>query len=394
MNLSASKTLLAVAGIAGAAGLALGLWGQPLLHALVPHGSAQAASGEAAAAPAPLADGALGAALVRLVEAREASVRDVITLSGKLALDGSRIQQVSARVAGRVDRMAAVEGSAVRAGEPLAWLYSPEYVSAQNEYLLARGALRIMGQGSGLSELQADAAATLEGARQKLRVLGAGEAELAELDRSGRAQPHLLVRAAISGRLIKRNIDPGGYLDVGGSLGTLADLSSLWFLGNAFDADLPRIREGQPVRIHVAGLAPGQSLTGRVSFVSPSVDPGTHAVAVRVQLPNPQGQLKPEMFARAELLLGERRLPVVPRAAVVQDGAESFVVVQRGQSGGKPAYARVPVETQPTDDAQTLAIVRGVRAGERVVVDGSVLIERDLRDRLGLASTAAPEARP
>jgi multidrug efflux pump subunit AcrA (membrane-fusion protein) len=104
----------------------------------------------------------------------------------------------------------------------------------------------------------------------------------------------------------------------------------------------------------------------------------THSVAVRVQLNNPRGLLKPEMFARAELMLGERRLPVVPRAAVVQDGAESFVVVQRGGTADKPAYVRVAVETMPANDSNQLALLRGVTAGESVVVDGSVLIEREL----------------
>jgi len=373
--MSSSKTLIAVAAVAATAGASLGLFGQQFL----PQSHGAASQSTAAPTPAPLqaSTAQLGQSLVKLVPAQEVSVRDVVTVNGKLALDGTRIHQVSARLAGRVDRIDVVEGSAVQAGQAIALLYSPEFISAQNEFLLARGAVRTLAGGA-TPELLADARATLEGARNKLRVLGSSDADVVELERSGHVQQHLVIRAAINGRLIKRNVDPGGYLDVGGSLGTIADLSSLWFLGNVFDAELPRVREGQSAQIKVNGVALDKPLTGRVSFVAPSVDPATHAVAVRVQLANPGGLLKPEMFGRAELMLGERRLPVVPRAAVVQDGAESFVVVQRGGTADKPAYARVPVETMPANESELLAIVRGVNANEPVVVEGSVLVEREL----------------
>jgi Cu(I)/Ag(I) efflux system membrane fusion protein len=372
--MSSSKTLIAVAVAAATLGAALGLLGQQILTA------GQGVSAHASVPPAPTAPATttqLGQSLIQLIKVQEDRVRDVVTLNGKLALDGTRIHQISSRLAGRVDRMESVEGASVQTGQAVAWLYSPEFISAQNEFLLARGAVRTLSAG-GSVDLQADARATMEGARHKLRVLGSNESDIAELERSGLPQPHLVIRAAMGGRLIKRNVDPGGYLDVGGSLGTVADLSSLWFLGNVFDADLPRVREGQTVDIRVNGVALNEPLKGRVSFVSPSVDPLTHSVAVRVQLQNPRGLLKPEMFARAELLLGERRLPVVPRAAVVQDGAESFVVVQRGGTTEKPAYVRVAVETLPANDPGHLAILHGVAAGESVVVDGSVLIEREL----------------
>ena len=370
--MSSAKKMMAVAVVAAVAGASLAVLGQQFLP------QSKVAAAHAEVPPAPEASTTrLGQTLVKLVPVQEELVRDVVAINGKLALDGTRIHQVSARLAGRVDRIDVVEGAEVRAGQAIALLYSPEYISAQNEFLLARSAVRAL-NGSATADLQADARATQEGARNKLRVLGSSDADIAELERSGHVQQHLAVRAAISGRLIKRNVDPGGYLDVGGSLGTIADMSSLWFLGNVFDADLPKVREGQNTQIRVNGVSMNQPLLGKVSFVSPAVDPVTHSVAVRVQLANPGGLLKPEMFGRAELVLGERRLPVVPRAAVVQDGAESFVLVQRGGGDERPVYARVPVETVPTHDPGQLAIVRGVTTGESVVVEGSVLVEREV----------------
>jgi len=198
-----------------------------------------------------------------------------------------------------------------------------------------------------------------------LSVLGAAEADVADLERTGRVQQHLIVRSGISGRVIKRNVDPGGYLDLGGSLGTVADMSSLWFMGHVFDADLPLIRQGLQVAIQVNGVDLKSPLMGTLSFISPTLDPDTHSVSVRVELTNAGEKLKPEMFARGEISLGTRNLPVIPRAAVVQDGAESFVMV------------RPPVQTVPANDPAMLAVISGLNAGEQVVIEGSVLVERD-----------------
>jgi Cu(I)/Ag(I) efflux system membrane fusion protein len=327
-------------------------------------------------ATATMPEGSLGASLVKWAPVEEEMVRRSVVLNGKLALNGNRIHQISARVAGRIDRISVVEGALVQAGQPIAWLYSPEFISAQNEYLLALSTVRAMRQGAP-ADLLGDAQATLDGAQQKLRVLGASEADVAELGRLGRAQQHLVIRSAISGRLIKRNVDPGGYLDVGGTLGTVADLSSLWFMGHVFDAELPLVRQGQTVQISVNGVDLKAPISGTISFISPLLDADTHSVPVRVELSNQGDVLKPEMFARGELNLGERRLPTVPRSAVVQDGAESFVMVQRGGTPQKPSYARISVQVTPANDPSKWAITSGLAVGEQVVIEGSVLVERE-----------------
>ena len=318
----------------------------------------------------------MGKVLVKFETVQEADIRHSVLINGKLALNGTRIHQMSARVAGRVDRLNMVEGTKVQAGQPVAWLYSPEFIAAQNEFLLAMNTVRTLRQGSA-GELQADAQATWDGARQRLMVLGATEADVAELERSGRVQPHLIVRSGISGSVIKRNVDPGGYLEVGGSLGTVADMSSLWFMGHVFDADLPLIRPGLEVAITVNGVDMAAPLLGKVSFISPTLDTDTRSVAIRVELNNVGEKLKPEMFARGEIHLGTRRLPVIPRAALVQDGAESFVMVRRGGSDDKPTYTRLAVQTVPANDPNQWAIVGGLEPGEQVVMEGSVLVERD-----------------
>ena len=277
----------------------------------------------------------------------------------------------------------------MQAGQPIAWLFSPEFISAQNEYLLARRAVKALNT-QATQDLLEDAKATLDGARNKLLILGASDKDVALLDSKGVAQEYLAISSPISGRVTKRNIDPGGYLNTGDSVGAVADMSMLWFLGNAFEVNLASLREGQEVNVMVPAANAGGSFKGRISFVSPTVDPQTHTVAVRVDIANSQGVLKPDMFAKAEIDLGASDLPVVPRNAVVQDGAESFVLIQRDAK----SYERVSVVVIPANDADHLAIFKGVQAGDKVVYEGSVLVDRELinTNRINQANAAASAA--
>ncbi len=311
-----------------------------------------------------------------LIQAQIVEVQDIVDtvqVNGKIALNGLNVHQISSRVSGRVDKLLMVEGSSVKASEPLAWIYSPEFISAQNEFLLALRTVRSL-KNQPTQELLEDANATLDGARNKLRILGARPSDITQLENKGVAQEYMAIASPITGKITKRNVDPGGYLDTGSSLGSVADMSSLWFLGNVFEADLPKLKEGQIANIRVTGVKLDNSIQGRISFVSPTVDSQTHAVVVRVDIPNPSGQFKPDMFARADIHLGTKPLPVVPRSAVVQDGAESFVVIQKSDG----AYARVSVTVVPANDADHLAISSGVHPGDKVVIEGGVLVDRAL----------------
>lgn len=378
-----NKRMLVIAGVAGAVGVAVGMSGASLLKSV----SAQGRPSERAAAQT----ATLGQSMVVIEPVKLQPVRESLRINGRLALNAMRLQQISARVAGRVEKIMVFEGAAVRAGDAIALLYSPEYVSAQNEFILARNTVRML-SAKATADLLEDAKITLESARNRLRVLGVSDADVAALDRSGAIQQHLVIRTPISGRLIKRSIDPGGYLDTGASLGTVADLSSIWFQGNAYEADFARLREGQSAELTVTGQ-PGVPLRGRISFISPTIDPQTHTATVRIDLPNRDGLLKPDMYAQADVTLEQRRLPVVPRAAVVQDGAESFVILQRDEG----RFERVSVKVFPADEAH-LAVTSGVREGDKVVMEGSVLVDRSLTNQQvvkpmpGKAGGAKPEA--
>jgi membrane fusion protein, copper/silver efflux system len=328
----------------------------------------------------------LNSSLVQVEEIKLENVQDSVQMTGKLAVDSLRLQQISARVPGRVDKLAMIEGQAVKAGQALAWVYSPEYISAQNEFLLAKRTAKTLNTDA-TQDLYEDARATLESARNKLRILGASSQEIQMLESRGAASEFLTVTSMINGVVTKRSIDSGGYLNTGDSLGTVADLSSLWFLGNVFESDLPKLKIGQQVDMQVMGSKLDHH-EGKISFISPTFDPQTHAVVIRVDLPNLKGELKPDMFAKAHVSIGMAKLPVVPRVAVVQDGAQSFLVVKK--SDGQ--FQRVAVNAVPANDNDHLAITSGVQAGDQVVVDGGVLVDRSLVNAAKTAINASSTA--
>ena len=328
----------------------------------------------------------LNRSLVQVEEIKLENVQDAVQMTGKLAVDSLRLQQISARGPGRVDKLAMIEGQAVRAGQALAWVYSPEYISAQNEFLLAKRTAKTLNTDA-TQDLYEDARATFESARNKLRILGVSSQEIQMLENRGAVSEFLTVTSMINGVVTKRSIDSGGYLNTGDSLGTVADLSSLWFLGNVFESDLPKLKIGQQVDMQVMG-SKSDHHEGKISFISPTFDPQTHAVVIRVDLPNPKGELKPDMFAKAHVSVGMAKLPVVPRVAVVQDGAQSFLVVKK--SDGQ--FQRVAVNAVPANDNDHLAITSGVQAGDQVVIDGGVLVDRSLVNAAKTAINASSTA--
>jgi Cu(I)/Ag(I) efflux system membrane fusion protein len=326
----------------------------------------------------------LNSSLFQVEEIKQEIVQDDVQMTGKLAVDSLRLQQISARVPGRVDKLAMIEGQAVKAGQALAWIYSPEYISAQNEFLLAKRTVKTLNTDA-TQDLFEDAKATLESARNKLRIIGASSQEIQLLESRGAASEFLTVTSMINGVVIKRSVDSGGYLNTGDSLGTVADLSSLWFLGNVFESDLPKLKIGQQVDIQVMGSKLDHH-EGKISFISPTFDPQTHTVVIRVDLPNPKGDLKPDMFAKAHVSVGLAKLPVVPRVAVVQDGAQSFLIVKKPDG----RFQRAAVNAVPANDNDHLAITSGVQAGDQVVVDGGVLVDRSLVNAAKTAVNTSP----
>jgi len=221
-----------------------------------------------------------------------------VRMVGKVEYDETRLAYISAWVPGRIDRLYVdFTGTSVRKGDHLVYLYSPELVSAQQELLQALQTAQKVEAG-GNPEIRNTAQRTLEAVREKLRLLGLTETQIQEIERQEKVSDHLTIYSPISGVVIQRNAQEGMYVQTGTPIYTIADLSNVWVKLDAYESDLEWIRYGQEVEFSTEAF-PGEAFTGKIVFIDPVLNPMTRTVKVRVNVPNSDGKLKPEMFVRA-----------------------------------------------------------------------------------------------
>ncbi|QHB57155.1 efflux RND transporter periplasmic adaptor subunit (plasmid) [Ralstonia solanacearum] len=314
-------------------------------------------------------DGGFDPQQVQVAQVTQQNLPVELDTPGKLAYNAERTKLASARVAGRLDRILVFEGALVREGQPLAELYAPDYISAQKEYLLALNTARTL-QGSTMKDLQDDAQQTVQSAAGRLHVLGLTDAEIAQIRARGTPAEHLILRAPISGTIVKRNMDPGAFLNVGDSFMSIVDTRALWFTGNVYENDIARVRIGQPITLRTAAY-PDRAFTGTVSFIAPNIDAATHTLTVRCDVPNPDGLLRPEMYSTARIQTGQAMGTVVPKTALVKDHGRYYVIVQ--SDAGHFRRTEVQGHDLPGADAG-FAVTGGLSPQSAVVVRGAALL--------------------
>jgi Cu(I)/Ag(I) efflux system membrane fusion protein len=242
-------------------------------------------------------------AAIKLMEIETAVVeRKFVTaevrIVGKVDYDETRVKNITAWVGGRIDRLYVdFTGITVGKGDHMVELYSPELISAQAELLQAVKAVRNIKETS--SELiTGSISATLEAAREKLRLLGLTKEQIEEIEKTGRPVDHITIYAPMGGIVIHKNANEGMYVDTGTPIYTVADLSRLWVKLDAYESDLPWLRYGQEVEFTTEAY-PGEVFKGQISFIEPVLNAKTRTVKLRVNVDNTDGKLKPEMFVRA-----------------------------------------------------------------------------------------------
>jgi Cu(I)/Ag(I) efflux system membrane fusion protein len=226
------------------------------------------------------------------------SVATEVRMVGKVDYDETRVRHIAAWVPGRIDRLYVdFTGTTVAGGDHLVYLYSPELISAQAELLQAAKAA-----GSNAEDvpeyLRRSNRDTLAAAREKLRLLGLAADQIKSIEASGKPLTHVTIHAPIGGVVIEKMANEGMYVDTGTHIYTVADLTHVWVRLDAYESDLPWIRYGQSVRFTTEAY-PGEIFEGRISLIDPVLNPRTRTVKVRVNVPNPDGRLRPEMFVRA-----------------------------------------------------------------------------------------------
>lgn len=317
------------------------------------------------------------------VKTEAAALRELtrtVRAVGTVQVDERQLYTVAPKFEGWIERLHVnTTGQYVKRGEALMEVYSPDLVTAQQEYIIAWKGMESVKDAS--PETQASMRHLMESALQRLRNWDISDQELQRLQKEGTARRSLTLRSPGSGVILEKPALKGMRFMPGEVLYKISDLSSLWLLADIFEQDLALVRPGQAARITVNAY-PGKVFAGKAAFVYPTVTPETRTAKLRIELANSGGLLKPAMYASVELIAGRPKAKAltVPDSAVLDSGTRQIVLVQRGEGLFEPR----PVKLGMHADGY-VEVLEGIQAGENVVVSANFLIdsESNLKAALG-----------
>jgi len=298
---------------------------------------------------------------VRLAEVRKGTLAPAVEAVGSVAYNERDVAVVQARSNGFVERLyVRAPLDPVRKGQPLAELYVPDWVAAQEEYLSAR---RMAG-----TRLEA----LVDGARQRMRLAGMSEEQIRMVESTGKVHARLTVAAPIGGVVAELGAREGMTVMAGAPLFRINGLGTVWVNAEVRENQAGEVRIGNLVEARTPAL-PGMVFKGKVSAILPEVNPATRTLKARVELANPEGELKPGMFATVDFTPAARKEALlVPTEAVIQTGKRTVVIVAQGDGKFAPVDVEIGIET----GGQT-EIRKGLEEGRMVVVSGQFLIDSE-----------------
>jgi len=307
---------------------------------------------------------------------------------GQVAIDETLLAQVHVRVSGWIQKVFVdYTWQPVTKGEALFTVYSPDLLATEQEYLLALRARQSLGS-SPYQEVSSGTESLLEAARRRLTLWDLTDAQIDQLQKSGEAQHEIAFYAPASGYVMERKAYPNQYVTPDTELYKLVDLSRIWVQADVYEFEMPSVSLGQEATMTTESL-PGTTFEGRVVFVYPDVKADTHTGTVRLEFPNPELKLKPGMFVNVELHKSFGRQLTVPADAVLDSGTRQLVFVDLGNGGFAPREVQVGERTQ-----DYIAILRGLRAGERVVTRANFLIDSESNLRQSMEGMAGMPGMP
>lgn len=308
---------------------------------------------------------------VRTEPATIRSVDKLIRTVGVVKLDETRIEHIHVKFSGWIDKVFVdYTWQHVSKGEPLFSVYSPELVSTQEEYLLALRSNDIL-RGSDFPDISEGASSLLEATKRRLRLWDVSENQIREIAETGRVKDSITVYSPVSGHVAEKNAYENMYVEPGTTIYTIADHSRVWVDVDIYENEIPLISLGERATMTLASY-PGEEFPGRVTFITPHLDNKTRTVKVRLEFPNPDLKLLPEMYGDVsfEIPLGEKLS--IPASAVIRTGTQDIVFVDKG--GGTMQIRRVELGGKAGNYYEVL---KGLKEGEMVVTRANFLIDSE-----------------
>jgi multidrug efflux pump subunit AcrA (membrane-fusion protein) len=310
---------------------------------------------------------------VRTGKVERRSLERTIHTTAQLTADETKIAHIHVKVSGWIDKVYVdYVGQLVKKGQPLFTLYSPDLVATQDEYLIAKRGQASLGS-SPFQEVSDGSNSLLRASRDRLKLWDITDEQIKKLDETGEVTKNLTFYSPTTGFVTDRKAFPQTSVTSDTELYTISDLSTIWANLDVYEYEVPYIHVGQAVELQLS-YYPGRKWHGQVSYIYPVVDAQSRTLKVRVQLPNPELELKPQMFADAQLKVDYGSKVVVPAEAVLDSGNEQIVFVVH--EGGVFEPRRITMGPQFDN---LIVVLSGLKPGEQIVVSGNFLIDSESR---------------
>lgn len=326
---------------------------------------------EAAVAPFQLSPQRMQSIGLQIGHVQSKQVSDEIRFFGNVQPNERRLSYVQTRFAGWIRQVYAdATGEFVKKGQPLFTIYSPDLVTTEQEYLLAKKNQAVLQQSS-VGGVAAGAESLFSAAKERLLQWQVPQSEIDKLEATGKVITDLTINSPVAGYVTEKNALPNMYVQPETRLYTVTDLSEVWVMAQVFQNDAGKIKPGDPVEVTVDAY-PGKVFRGRVDYILPQVDTTTRTLPVRLVFPNPGLKLRPGMYVNVALKLPLGRQLVVPASAVFHSGTKNLVFAYLGDGNIEPR--EVEVGSRVGDDQ---VIAKGLHAEDQIIASANFLIDSE-----------------
>ncbi|MBE0502521.1 MAG: efflux RND transporter periplasmic adaptor subunit [Desulfuromonadales bacterium] len=325
---------------------------------------------------------------VRIATVVRQDISRSIKTVGVVTADESRQSSINSKVEGWIEKLYVDQtGKPVRKGAPLLEIYSPDLVSAQQEYLLAlRNSERLAD--NLYPEIAQGAQRLRDAARTRLKYWDISDSQISALEQSGEPRKTLTLYSPMGGIVMMKNALPGMRVMPGEELLQITDLAKIWVDAQLYEYQLPAVQVGQSAEI-ILPYSLGTVLRGKIAYVYPTLSGETRTARARIELANPGLELKPEMYVDVRIAGAPQAAAlVIPTEAILDSGEQQTVFVALGEGRFEPRIVRTGVK----DEDGNVEILDGLREGEQVVISAQFMLDSESRLREALQKMSAPPA--
>lgn len=323
---------------------------------------------------------------VRTATAQSKTIGRHVRTTGRVDYDEELMARLHPKTDGWVGKQFINEtGKAVKKDTILLSIYSPQLVSSEEEYLLALKNVETL-KHSPFADIRRGATDLLRSSRERLELLDVPEHQIRELEKTRKIKKYLHIHSPFDGIVINISAREGQYVTPKDEIYMIADLSKAWVYVDIYEYELPWIRVGDPAEMKLAAL-PGQTFTGKVTYIYPYLDAKTRTNKVRLEFDNSDGSLKPDMFADVTIYASRKaRAVVIPSQAVIRTGRKPKVFVQTAEGSFAPRSVELGMEANGE-----VEVIAGIEQGERVVTSAQFLIDSESSLKEAAAKMVAPQ---